>query len=187
MSDGISIIEPSAADAASAYAVFEAAIAHAFEKDGLGHLKEDILGEIEQKKLLLASCLDHPDGSLVFLVAKLGDRVIGTISFGPCGSDISRCTRRRLDAVGELGSLYVLPEYQGRGVGSTLIHAMVRRLHEAGVEQFCLDSGYMQAQKRWLKKFGKPYVIAENYWGEGRPHMVWLCNVADYLHPGGAK
>jgi GNAT superfamily N-acetyltransferase len=80
-----------------------------------------------------------------------------------------------------LGSLYVLPHFQGKGVGSALIQSMITFLHELGVEQFCLDSGFKSAQKRWLRKFGEPYKIAKDFWGEGSDHMVWLCQVTDYV------
>lgn len=50
-----------------------------------------------------------------------------------------------------------------------------------GIEEFCFDSGYRNAQKRWLKKFGKPYKIAKDYWGEDGDNMIWLCKVKDYI------
>jgi len=118
---------------------------------------------------------------MLFMLAKTGDLVIGTISYGPCGDDIKICTDNQLDAVGEVGSIYVLPEYYGQGVASALIGAMAAYLYQSGVEQFCLDSGYKHAQKRWLRKFGEPYKIAKDYWGEGSDHMIWLCKVIDYV------
>jgi GNAT superfamily N-acetyltransferase len=141
MMDDVFIIKPTKEDIKSAYDVFEVSIRDAFEKEGLGDLKEDILAEIENKSNLFSYSLDNKDLDVFFLVAKLDERVIGTISFGPCGTDIKKCTNHELDAIGELGSLYVLPHYQGHGVGSILIHAMIKYLHELGIEQFCLDSG----------------------------------------------
>jgi GNAT superfamily N-acetyltransferase len=83
--------------------------------------------------------------------------------------------------VGELGSLYVLPSYQGQGVGSALIKGMAISLKKQGIDQFCLDSGYKRAQKRWLRKFGEPYKTVKDYWGPDSVHMVWLCKINDYV------
>ncbi|WP_249179163.1 GNAT family N-acetyltransferase [Brevibacillus sp. NL20B1] len=143
------ITKPTREDITSAYAVFEASITDAFEKDGLGHLTSDIEYEIESKKNLLTSSLVNAKSGTFFLVA--------------------------------MGSLYVLPEFQGKGVGSALIHSIMKVLYESGVKQFCLDSGYKQAQSKWLRKFGEPYFIARDYWGKDRHHMVWLCKVSDYV------
>lgn len=85
------------------------------------------------------------------------------------------------NSVGELGSLYILPDYQDKGVGTALINSMIKYIHGLGIKEFCLDSGYSGAQKRWTRKFGKPYKIAKDYWGEEADNMVWLCRVSDYL------
>ena len=138
-------------------------------------MKEDIHREIEHKKHLLDASMNPTDSKPYFLLAKLEETVVGTISFGPCGEDIKKCTENQLDGIGELGSLYVLPSFQGQGVGSALIHALVTYLSEQKIEQFCLDSGYKRAQKRWLRKFGEPYKVVKDYWGPGFDHMIWLC------------
>ena len=96
-----------------------------------------------------------------FLVAKLNGQVVGTISFGPCGDDVRSCTNNELAEVGELGSIYVLPELQGKGVGSALIAAMANRLHKSGIEQFCLDCGLKAAQEKWKRKFGASLHVAK--------------------------
>ncbi len=181
MINGLCIIRPTHDDMESAYNVFEESITDAFEKEGLGYLNVDIAREIEYKKDLLKFSLENTDSNITFLTAKISDSVIATISFGPCGAEIKECTNNQLDSIGELGSLYVLPNYQGKGVGSALINAMVDYLHILGVEQFCLDSGNKRAQKRWLRKFGEPYKVVKDYWGKNGGHMVWLCKVVDYI------
>lgn len=175
------ILKPTKEDLTPAYYVFEASIKDAFEKEGIGDLKEDILYEIEDKKSLLKNSVENKDSGIYFLVAKSGDKVIGTISFGPCGSEIKKCTNNQLDTIGELGSLYILPEYQGKGIGSVLIHSMLKFVYSLGIKEFCLDSGYKRAQEKWIRKFGEPYKIAKDYWGKDSDHMVWLCNVIDYV------
>ena len=94
---------------------------------------------------MLYASLDLTDSELYFIIAKLDETVVGTISFGSCGEDVRKCIENQLDDVGELGSLYVLPRHQAQGVGSALINAMVVHLYTLGIEQFCLDSGYKWA------------------------------------------
>lgn len=173
----MTIERPVGTDLESAYDVFEQSINLAFQREGI---TDEAAEEIEYKKELIRRSVQDSDSDMVFLVAKLGERVIGTISFGPCGDDIRICTNNELDHLGELGSIYILPEFQGKGVASGLIQAMVKHLQSEGVEQFCLDCGLALAQKVWLRKFGAPYVVAKDYWGNGTDHLVWLCNVADY-------
>lgn len=181
MMDDLQISKLTQADAESAFQVYETAIPDAFEKEGLEDLKEDIHGEVTHKKHMLDTAISRPDSDIFFLVAKLNEAIIGAISFGPCGEDIKKCTDNRLQSIGELGSLFILPRYQGQGVGSALIKAMAAQLHKRGIEQFCLDSGYKRAQQRWIRKFGVPYKIVKDYWGPGADHMIWLCKVRDFI------
>ena len=181
MINNLSITKPTKNDIKSAYTVFEVSITDTFEKDGAGDYKEEILSEIEYKKNILSSSVNNPNSEFYFLVAKVKDNVIGTISFGPCGEAIKKSTNNELNSIWELGSLYILPDYQDKGVGSALINSMMNYINELGFKEFCLDSGFKLAQKRWIRKFGKPYIIAKDYWGEDADNMVWLCKVSDYL------
>lgn len=183
MVNGLVISNPTQADIKLVYQLFETSIPIAFENEGLGHSKADIHKEIEHKKHLLDKSLELTDShtNIFFLIAKLDETVVGTISFGSCGEDIKKCTENQLEDVGELGSLFVLPHLQGLGVGSALISAIVAHLYKQGIKQFCLDSGYKLAQKRWLRKFGEPYKVVKDYWGPDYDHMIWLCNVIDFI------
>ncbi|WP_244898307.1 GNAT family N-acetyltransferase [Paenibacillus xylanexedens] len=184
MDDKITIEPMTRSDAEGAYRVFETTIPAAFEQEGIGSLLDDIQHEIAHKRALIHTALqpDHnKEANVFFLVAKMGKSIVGTISYGPCGEEIRECTDQRLNDIGELGSLYVLPEVQGQGIGSALILALGTELQRLGIQQFCLDSGYRIAQQKWQRKFGEPYVVAKNYWGEGTDHMVWLCKVQDFI------
>ncbi|WP_379129711.1 GNAT family N-acetyltransferase [Paenibacillus sp. sgz500958] len=177
----LTISQLTQADMHSVNRLFEASITDAFVQEGLGHLQEDIQQEIESKKRMVEESLDPTITDTWFLLAKVKEVVVGTISVAPCGEVIRSCTEHRLDDVSELGSLYVLPSYQSQGIGSTLIQAMVSFLDKKGTDRFCLDSGYKRAQARWLRKFGMPYLTVPDYWGPGSDHMIWLCKVKDYL------
>ncbi|MET3210681.1 UNVERIFIED_CONTAM: putative N-acetyltransferase YhbS [Paenibacillus sp. PvR008] len=175
-------IQPAApSDLEAADVVFESSITAAFEQEGLEALNDDMQHEIEHKKRLLRTSLSALNSDLFFLMAKHNHNVVGTISYGPCGEAIRKCTNDELEHVGTLGSLYVLPGYQGQGVGSALIRALMTRLKEMEVTHFCLDSGFKIAQIKWLRKFGAPYTIAKDYWGKDGDHMVWVCEVQDFL------
>ena len=63
--------------------------------------------------------------ALLSLVATLDDRVVGHIMYSPLsvGGDVTGAA---------LGPMAVLPEHQGRGVGSRLVEAGNRKLKDAG-------------------------------------------------------
>lgn len=58
-----------------------------------------------------------------------------------------------------------------------MIEEMISYLEKRGIKEFCLDSGYKDAQKRWCRKFGNPYKIVKDYWGTGIDNMVWICKI----------
>lgn len=162
-------------DFEEAYEVFKVTIPDAFEKSGSGSEKEIIQCEILHKRNMLIKAINNEN--IIFFIAKYKGKVIGTISFGPCSNDIKECTNYEITDLGEIGSLFVLPQYQGNGVGSELIKYLMNYIKEKGIKEVCLDSGYEQAQKTWTKKFGVPYKVAENHWGPDIDNMVWLVNV----------
>lgn len=181
MNKVIEINELAPSDMDPAYELFRISIPDAFEQEGLAALTDEIQQEIEGKRRMLHDALYTAGAAASFLVARMDGNIVGVISFGPCNNDILKCTDGRLKNVGELGSLYVLPDYQGRGIGSALIKAMANQLAERGIDRFCLDSGYRHAQAKWLHKFGQPYTTVQNYWGPGSAHMVWYCKTVNYV------
>lgn len=181
MINEIEIRELTISEIDQAYEVFRHSIPAAFEQEGLVAHTEEIRQELESKRLMLHDALFIERTAVRFLVACMDGNIVGLISSGPCNDDIIKCTGDRLKNGVELGSLYVLPGYQGRGIGSALIKAMVNHLAERGIDSFCLDSGFRHAQVRWLHKFGPPYTTVQDYWGPGSVHMVWYCKVADYV------
>ena len=53
----------------------------------------------------------------------------------------------------------------------------MKYLNENKIEEFCFDSGYKQAQIRWINKFGQPYKIVKDFWAPGVDNMIWRCEV----------
>lgn len=181
MMNGLTITKFSLSDFNQACHVFETVIPHAFEQEGIGHLTDDMREEIEYKINMLRSAGKGDEPKTHFWLAKQNGVVVGTISFGPSNQDLNACTGHQLAQVGELGSLYILPAHQGRGIASALIKEVAIYLHSRGIEEFCLDSGYRRAQEKWKRKFGEPYAAVKDYWGPGTVHLVWLCRVSDFL------
>lgn len=147
---------------------FKIVITDTFIKEGIGDKLEDIASEIEVKKKYLES------NERYFLIALDGEKIIGSIEYGPASELITNCIKRELM---EVGTVFVAPDYQRNGVGNLLLSSMFSTLQKKGIEEFCLDSGYRRAQRIWKKKFGEPDYLLKNYWGEGFDHMIWIVSL----------
>ncbi len=67
-----------------------------------------------------------------FLVAEAGEETVGFAGYG-------RTRNERFPEDGEIYALYVLPEFQGRGLGRALFEGCAARLKEAGYRSFILN------------------------------------------------
>ncbi len=168
-------------DIKSAFDMFDSAIKAAFIKEGIADEKEEINKEITIKQNLFKSSVIG-ESNHIFLVATIGGDVIGTISYGEAAKDIVLFYDDILSNVGELGTIYVDPIHQGKGVASKLINQMMRLLQSLNVDKFILDCGFTDAQNHWIRKFGKPFLTIKNYWGKGSDHMVWYCKNIDEIN-----
>lgn len=154
-------------------AFFEMVLAHTFESNGLSHMSTLLEEEIHSKHQLLCRDFESNGKERHFLVASIGDQIVGTIECGPSNQDICRITNDLLKDVYEIGTVFVHPDFQHRGIGKQMILAIQDTLMGANQKSFCLDSGYPKAQKIWTKTFGEPQYFVENFWGEGAHHMIW--------------
>lgn len=159
--------------------LFKETITDAFDKEGISEDKEGLRQELEEKELRLKEDLQSNGEKRFFLIASHGNKIVGTASFGPCSKLIEECSEGRLKGVGEIGSLYILPEYQNKGIGSLLINSLLMLMLSRSIEEFCLDSGYKRAIKIWRKRFGEPSIVVKNHWGEGFDHLIWHCQLRD--------
>jgi GNAT superfamily N-acetyltransferase len=114
-----------------------------------------------------------------FLIARDGDKIIGSIEFGPASDLICNSTNNSFRELMEVGTVFVRPDYQRMGVGNFLLNKMYSTLMSKGIEEFCLDSGYKSAQEIWKKKFGTPTYLLKDYWGKGYDHMIWRIKISD--------
>ncbi|MDM5438951.1 GNAT family N-acetyltransferase [Bacillus hominis] len=163
------------------YLFFRIVITNTYKNEGLSQLLDDIENEINSKKQYLKNDFDSNGESRYFLLAidTNNDKIIGTIEIGPASTLINSCTGGVLKDLYEIGTVFILPEYQRKGIGSLLLNAMFLTLLGKGITDFCLDSGYKNAQKIWKKKFGEPIYALKDYWGESSDHMIWKKSLHD--------
>ncbi|WP_400245008.1 GNAT family N-acetyltransferase [Niallia sp. JL1B1071] len=169
----IMIIRPTKEDVESLHDFFRLVITDTYRKEGIAEKKEDLLAEIETKKQFLAMDLESDGVERCFLIAKIEDLIVGSIEYGPSSALICQCTNAELKDIKEIGTVFVHPEYQRRGIGNLLLKAIYEEMDKKGVEVFCLDSGYVHAQRVWKKKFGTPDYLLKDYWEIGNDHMIW--------------
>ncbi|HEV7266098.1 MAG TPA: N-acetyltransferase [Falsiroseomonas sp.] len=113
MSDQHGIRETAPADLPEIAALY----AEAFPGEELMPLVRELLAE---------------SGGVLSLAAIHGSALIGHAVFTACGLDAAE------DGIALVGPLAVAVSWQRRGVGTALLHAALRRLEEAGVEQACV-------------------------------------------------
>jgi GNAT superfamily N-acetyltransferase len=175
----IEIRRPRPGDVEKLHQFFELVLRDTFAKEGLAHLAEDMEKEISEKKSILKEDLESNGEKRYFLTAFIEGQVIGTIEYGPTGSIILDCTRGELEGVVEVGTAFVHPAYQQRGIGTLMLNAMCLTLLGRNIDEFCLDSGYKNAQRVWKRKFGEPAYTIKDYWGEGYHHLIWRKRIKD--------
>lgn len=160
---------------------FVTTIKDTFAREGLSELLNSIENEIEIKKEYLKCDINTNGKNRYFLIAvdTNCNKIIGTIEYGPPSELINNCTNKELKDSPEIGTVFVHPDYQRRGIGNLLLNAMFLILLSRGITAFCLDSGYKNAQKVWKKKFGEPAYLLKDYWGNGYDHMIWKRSIDD--------
>jgi GNAT superfamily N-acetyltransferase len=163
------------------HSLFKLVITDTFIKEDLGEQLNDRNDEIETKKKYLKSDFDSNGEKRYFLIALDGDKIIGSIGYGPASDLICNGTNNALKELMEVGTVFVHPDYQRMGVGNSLLNAMYVTLKRKSITEFCLDSGYKSAQKIWIRKFGKPNYLLKDYWDKGYDHMIWRVNISDFI------
>ncbi|RDU35602.1 GNAT family N-acetyltransferase [Neobacillus piezotolerans] len=173
----IDIRRPKYADAPELHLLFRTVISDTYIKEGIGELVDDMEDEIQTKEAYLKKDFSSNGEERHFLVASKGGRIVGTIEFGPASSLILECTHGALSGLMEVGTVFVHPEFQQRGIGSLLLSSIFRELGNRGIDECCLDSGYRTAQKIWKKRFGEPEYVLKDFWGKGFDHMIWKIHI----------
>ncbi|MBJ8096748.1 GNAT family N-acetyltransferase [Bacillus cereus group sp. N11] len=177
----VAIRRPNLDDLEELHLFFRIVITDTYKNEGLSQLLDDIENEINSKKQYLKDDFDSNGENRYFLLAidTNNDKMIGTIEIGPASTLITSCTGGVLKDLYEIGTVFILPEYQRKGIGSLLLHAMHLTLLSRGIAEYCLDSGYKKAQSIWTKKFGEPSYVLKDYWGKSSDHMIWKKSLHD--------
>lgn len=152
---------------------FEIVIKDTFEKNDISDLINIIEEEIKDKRRCLNQDIESDGKNRYFLIAKEDDKIVGSIEYGPSNELINSCTNGKLKEIVEIGTVFVHPDYQNKGIGSRMLNLIFIELEKNSIKEFCLDSGYKSAQKTWINKFGNPEYHFKDYWGEDADHMVW--------------
>lgn len=161
---------------------FKLVLKDTFEKNGIENLVEDYEQEIREKREFLNEDIESSGTKRYFLVAEIGNDIIGTIALGSANHLINRCTNNKLKDLIEIGTVFVHPAYQHKGIGNLMLNYIYDVLNRKDIKEFCLDSGYKNAQKIWLKKFGDPKYHFAGFWGEGTDYMIWRVKVENVLN-----
>lgn len=181
MMNHIVIRRPKAKDVTEIKEFFRIVLTDTFLKEGIGQMVEDMEEEIEIKNNYLNKDILSEGQDRYFLLALYGDKIIGSIEYGPASDIINNSINHTLNDMNEIGTVFVHPNYQRQGIGNQLLIEMYVTLKNKKIEEICLDSGYKGSQKIWKKKFGEPNYLLKDYWGEGIHHMIWRLKVNDLL------
>ena len=160
---------------------FKIVLRDTFERNEIANLVDLIVEEIEDKRRCLNQDIESDGKDRYFLIAKDDDKIVGSIEYGPSNELIVSCTNGKLKELPEIGTVFVHPDYQNKGIGSRMLNLIFMELKKNSIKEVCLDSGYKSAQKTWINKFGNPEYHLKDYWGEDSDHMVWRISVEDVI------
>ncbi|WP_176482055.1 GNAT family N-acetyltransferase [Paucisalibacillus globulus] len=153
--------------------LFRLVVTDTFQKEGIAELLDDIEEEIQTKITYLNQDIGTGGTDRYFLIAEVDEKIIGTIEFGPASDLIKKWTNDAFRSLYEVGTVFVHPSYQSKGIGNQLLNEIYVALQNRGAQEFCLDSGYKRSQTIWRKKFGEPDYVITDLWGDGAHHMIW--------------
>ncbi len=169
----LEVKRPGAEDVQKLHRFFKYVLEHTYSQEGIRHDTKRLDKEIEEKKTFLKEDMASKGEDKYFLIALAGSEILGTVECGPATPTVIECTDGELKDLTEVGTVFVHPDYQGRGVGTLMLNMICLTLLGRGIKEFCLDSGFKNAQRVWKRKFGEPVYTARDYWGKGFDHMVW--------------
>ncbi|MDO7907606.1 GNAT family N-acetyltransferase [Paenibacillus sp. JX-17] len=173
----LDIRRPRLEDSKELHKFWRKVITDAYAQEGISDQLDSLEEEIHVKEQQLADCFAGEEAGRFILVALVGDQIVGTMGYGPASPLIVEASQQALAGWTEVGTVYVDPAYQRRGVSRQLLKAIGEALQARGIRQFCLDSGYRAAQQAWTRTFGEPAYILKDYYGEGGDHMIWTAAV----------
>lgn len=171
----VEIRRPLETDQKELHRFFDIVLKNTLDRNGIANLVEDRHLELQEKLEHLNQDFASDGEERYFLIAfdKADGDLLGCIEFGPASALIARETKGEFNGLMEVGTAFVHPVHQNKGIGTMLLNAILTAMKSKGFEEYCLDSGYQLAQKIWTKKLGSPDLWLKDYWGEGAHHMIW--------------
>jgi GNAT superfamily N-acetyltransferase len=169
----LNISNPKTEDREALKAHFIKTITDTFEKENIEDAEEMIQVEVNEQIETLERFFHTNTKQEYYLIARYQQQIVGTIALGKPNQLIIEHLKIKADKIPEIKSVYVAPNYQKKGVGSSLFQAIQKELSDLAISEYCLDCGYGNAQAYWIKKLGKPQIILIDHWSPGNHHMIW--------------
>lgn len=174
----IYITRPQKEDVHELEKLFISSIKDAFKQEGVDD-SQGIREEVAIQMAFLQQDFNSQGSEVFYWIARSREQIVGTIAYSETSKLIQDNFQIDFQNIPEIRSVYILPEFQGQGVGSLLFNTILVSLHQKNIRQICLDGGYKKSQKFWIKKLGNPSLTLKDYWGEGADHMIWLRNLGE--------
>jgi GNAT superfamily N-acetyltransferase len=138
----ISISQPRKNDEVEIYQLFTFVITQNFKDYGFYEkYTDDITYEVDKQVAVLEEYFKNYGKTVSFLIAKDKDKIIGTIAYGKPSADIDKYYPEKPGTIPEIKSLYVLPEYQGKGIGTKLLDQIKKYYNITVLKNFALTAG----------------------------------------------
>lgn len=83
---------------------------------------------------------------------------------------------RGLERPAEVFSVYVAPDWLGRGVGRAMVDEIERVARAQGYTDILAVSGVRHVEigyPFWTRRYGDFYRVDKDYWAEGAERVVW--------------
>lgn len=175
------IRRPTTDDVSCIYEFFRLVLVDTYQKNGINEWDELLADEMQGKRNNLQLDFDSYGRDRFFLIGEYKGQIICSIEYGIASNLINECTHNELKEYLEIGTVYVHPSYQGKGISTLLYYSILQEIMNKGVDEVCLDSGYETAQKIWNHRFGKPAYHIKDFWGPEGDHMIWKFNIGNEL------
>lgn len=168
------ILRPTKKDREEIRELFQTVLIDTFQKDGIPEAYDgEISKSVARKMRDLEDDFDSNGTKEYFLVARVEKQIVGIIGFGVPNTEIKKNYTIDYTRIPEIKSSFILPDFQGQGIGTALYNQLLQMLKKRNFTEFVLDSGFAYGQIFWKHKLGEPKIIKKNFWGDGTDYMIW--------------
>lgn len=154
--------------------LFKIVIKDSFIREGLENETKELNNLIQSKIKLVKDYLDSKDNIKKMFIVVEQDKVVGVIALTEVSDIIKNNYQYDYNNTVGISSLYILPEYQSKGIGKSLIVHTIQFLeNNTKIRQYFVYSGFKIAQIFWNKFLGKPNHILINYYKNSDNCYIW--------------